>query len=150
MEKTAEYKEKSIKTTLFQDNSIPYRLCFIAAILELWYTLSVLDVIAVNYLMGIITFINIVLLFALFAGAVKLNVYDKHWSIRIIILGIYTLIRAFILLPLVVKPYDRVAELLWLNIIVGVLLLVAGFMTLDIIKKRTPYYDELMKGLENE
>jgi hypothetical protein len=50
----------------------------------------------------------------------------------------------------VVKPYDRVAELLWLNIIVGVLLLVAGFMTLDIIKKRTPYYDELMKGLENE
>jgi hypothetical protein len=136
-----EFKEKSIMTTLFQGNSVAYIICFIASIVELWYTLTILDVIEVNFMMGIITFLNIALLFALFTAAVKVKIYSEKWANFILLISLYIFVRAFYLIPFIVKPYDRKLEVIVLNVILGILLAISGVLTLSIINKRNPYLD---------
>jgi len=136
-----EFKEKSIMTTLFQGNSKAYVICFLAALIELWYTLTVLDVIEVNFMMGIITFINIVLLFSLFTAAVKVKIYSEKWANFTLLMALYVFIRAFYLIPFIVKPYNKNLELIVLNILLGILLALSGLLTLSIINKRNPYLE---------
>ena len=142
MEKS-ELKEKSILTTFFQDNERAYSITLCSTLVELWYTLSILDVIAVNFLMGIITFVNIALLFTLFTAAVKIKIYSKAWSINAIIIGVYAFIRGFLIIPLVIKPYEELAFNIILNLVLGALLILAGTMTLKVINERKPYWDKM-------
>jgi len=140
---SAEFNEKSILTTFFQDNAKAYTITLCSTLVELWYTLSILDVIEVNFLMGIITFLNITLLFTLFTAAVKIKIYSKKWAINAIVIGVYALIRAFIIIPVVVKPYAELSFNIILNVILGILLIIAGLMTIKVIKQRKPYLSKM-------
>ncbi len=140
---SAEFNEKSILTTFFQDNAKAYMITLCSTLVELWYTLSILDVIEVNFLMGIITFLNITLLFTLFTAAVKIKIYSKKWAINAIVIGVYAIIRAFIIIPVVVKPYAELSFNIILNVILGVLLISAGLMTIKVIKQRKPYLSKM-------
>jgi hypothetical protein len=140
---SAEFNEKSILTTFFQDNAKAYMITLCSTLVELWYTLSILDVIEVNFLMGIITFLNITLLFTLFTAALKIKIYSKKWAINAIVIGVYAIIRAFIIIPVVVKPYAELSFNIILNVILGVLLISAGLMTIKVIKQRKPYLSKM-------
>ncbi|MGD1822753.1 MAG: hypothetical protein ACPKM0_08335 [Pleomorphochaeta sp.] len=138
-----ELKEKTILTSFFQGNSKAYFISLCSTLFELWYTLSILDVIEVNYMMGIITFVNIALLFALFTAAVKIKVYSKKWAINTLIVGIYAIFRALFIIPLIIKPYQEIGLNILLNLILGALLITSGLLTLKIINERKPYINEM-------
>ncbi len=142
---SAEFNEKSILTTFFQNNAKAYVITLCSTLIELWYTLTVLDVIEVNFMMGIITFLNIILLFTLFTAAVNIKIYSEKWAINAIVIGFYALLRAFIIIPVVVRPYEKLSFNIIMNVILGALLLSAGFMTLKVNKQRKPYIDKMEK-----
>jgi len=101
---SAEFKEKSILATFFQVNSIAYIITLVSTLFEIWYTLTILDVIEVNYLMGIITFLNIILLFALFTASIKIKIYSKKWAIIALFIAAYSILRAIFIIPFIVNP----------------------------------------------
>ena len=144
----AEFKEKSILTTFFQTNAKAYIITLCSILFELWYTLSILDVIKVNYLMGIITFINIILLFSLFTAAIKIKTYSKKWAIIALAIGIYAIFRALFIIPSVIKPFEKFAFNIILNLILGGLLIISGSITLKVIIQRKPYLNKMEKTNE--
>ena len=136
-------KEKTILTSFFQGNSKAYFISLCSTLFELWYTLSILDVIEVNYMMGIITFVNIALLFALFTAAVRIKIYSNKWAINTLIVGVYAIIRALFIIPVIIKPYQEIELNIILNLILGALLITSGLLTLRIIKERKLYLNKM-------
>ena len=64
-------KEKKAYVSLYKKDVLPYSLILCAILAELIYDIMVLDVMPVNYLMGITVMVNIAILFLLFTCARK-------------------------------------------------------------------------------
>ena len=137
----AGYREKMIKVSLFRKNSLPYAMILVSILFELAYTVWILDDIGVSYMMGLITIVNIFLLFMLFACAVKTSTYRKRWVIASAVIGIYAMVRAFLIIPFVLYPQTLLTRLMVCNVIMALLCLVAAARSLTIITKR----DEFLK-----
>ena len=103
--------EVNVKVSLFQKDGISYALVLSSIIFELLFSVKILDVIAVNWLIGVSTILNIILLFLLFSCAVKVNVYKVGWAVCALSIAGYAVIRACVLLPLLLKPVSDVPGL---------------------------------------
>ena len=139
-------KEKKAYVSLYKKDVLPYSLILCAILAELIYDIMVLDVMPVSYLMGITVMINIVILFVLFTCAVKVSIYHKKWAVIAVFLGIYMLVRMSVLVPLVLKPYARHAEIAAANIFGGIILLAAGFISLKHGNRRQRLQEQLKQS----
>ncbi len=136
-------QEKKAYVSLYKKDVLPYTLILCAILAELIYDIMVLDVIPVSYLMGVTVMINIVILFVLFTCAVKVNIYHKIWAVIAVFLGIYMLVRMSVLVPLVLKPYARHTEIMAANLLGGLMLLAAGFISLKHTNRRQRLQEQL-------
>ena len=136
-------KEKKVYVSLYKKDSLSYTLTLCAIVAELVYVISILDVMPVSYLMGVTVMVNIAILFALFTCAVKMNVYDKIWALVAIVLGIYMIIRQFVLVPVLLQPYDRQLTIAVANLVGAALLMTAG----NISKQKSEKRSRLQKKL---
>jgi len=129
-------KEKKTYVSLYKKNTTPYSLILLAILAELIYVVTVLDVMAVSYLMGITVILNIIILFSLFTCAMKVSVYHRRWSMASILLGIYMLLRLTVLVPVILKPYARLTVISASNLIGAGLLIAAGIISLQKTDRR--------------
>lgn len=121
-------KEKRAYVSLYKKNTLPYSLTLCSILAELVYVVMILDVIAVSYWMGVTVIVNIILLFVLFTCAVKINIYDRKWSVAAMGVGVYMVARMFVFIPVVLKPFDRQAAIMAANILGIILLFTAGLL----------------------
>ena len=143
-------KEKKVYVSLYKKDSLSYALALCAILSELVYVISILDVMPVSFWMGVTVMVNIAMLFALFTSAVKMNVYDKRWSLLAMVLGIYMIIRQFILVPFVLKPYNRQMIIGAANLAGAALLLAAGNISRQKCDKRTKLQKKLAETGEDQ
>lgn len=134
-DKTAE-KEKKVYVSLYKKDSASYSLALLSIVAELVYVISILDVMPVTYWMGITIMVNIFVIFAQFTCAVKVNVYNKQWSIIAIVMGMYLLFRQFALVPVVLKPYEREQIIGIANLAGAALLILVGIVSVQKCDKR--------------
>lgn len=135
--------EKKAYVMLFQKDSFSYSLVLMAVLMEFVYVISILDAMPVSYILGITVIGNIIMLFLLFTCAVKVNVYNKVWSYVAILCGVYVLIRQFVLIPVLLQPYDRLIQIMLSNLAGAVLLLIAGFVSLKNSKSKAKLQEKL-------
>ena len=136
MEQNLTEKEKQVYVTLYKKDGASYALILLAVLTEFVYAISILDVMPVSFLMGVTVIINIFLLFLLFTCAVKVNVYERQWAVVGLLTGAYMLLRQFVLVPVVLQPYDRTHIILAANVVGAILLFAAGTKSLQKSAKR--------------
>lgn len=125
-----------VKLTLFRKNALPAQLILLSIVFELLFAVRVLDVMKIDYLMGISTFTDIVLLFLLFTCSVKVGVYSRLWTWVTLALALFALLRAVVLVPFVLKPLDDQVRLQLWNAGLFLCLAVAGLRSLVVSHRR--------------
>ena len=120
------YRQKRVKVSLFIENSLSYNLVLVATFFNLAYSITILDVMEVNFLMGITVLINISLLFLLFTCAIKLKIYNRRWTYITLASGAYIAMRLFIFIPFILKPYSKLLQIYLYNVL-GLLFLGVAF-----------------------
>lgn len=143
MNETLTEKEKKTYVSLYKKDTLSYTLTLFAILAELVYVISILDVMEVSFWMGVTVMVNIGMLFALFTCAVKMNIYDRQWAAIALLLGIYILIRQFVLVPFILRPYDRNTIIAAANIAGAVLIIAAGINSNAKSKRREKLQKEL-------
>lgn len=126
--------EKKVYVTLHKKDGAAYALALLATLVEFIYVIAILDVMPVSYLMGLTVIANIVLIFLLFTCAVKMNVYQTGWAVVALAMAGYMVLRALVIVPLVLRPYQRQTMLLLTGLTGAAVLAVAG---LGSIRKST-------------
>lgn len=130
-------KEKKVYISLYKKDAASYALILLAAVAEFVYVISILDSMPVSFWMGATVMVNILLLFMLFTCAVKVNAYHKGWAALTLALGFYTIFRQLVLVPYLLKPFDRETVILIANLIQAGLLSWGGVTSLKKIKRRS-------------
>lgn len=125
-----------VKLTLFRKNALPAQLILLSILFELIFSIRVLDVMKIDYLMGISTFTDILLLFLLFTCSVKVGVYSRFWTWMTLVLALFALLRAVVLVPFVFKPLDDQVRLQLYNAGLFLCLAVAGLRSLVVSHRR--------------
>jgi hypothetical protein len=125
-----------VKLTLFRKNALPAQLILLSIVFELMFAVRVLDVMKIDYLMGISTFADILLLFLLFTCSVKVGVYSRFWTWMTLALALFALLRAVVLVPFVLKPIDDQVWLQLWNAGLFLCLAVAGLRSLVVSHRR--------------
>ena len=136
-------KEKKAYVSLYKKDGLSYSLALCAIVAELVFVVGILDVMEVSFWMGITVMVNIAVLFILFTCAVKMNIYNRTWGIVALVLGVYFLVRQFVIVPGVLKPYERQVMLMVANISGAVCLVLAGHVSI----KRTNRRRKLQEAL---
>lgn len=126
--------EKRVYVTLHKKDGASYALALLATLVEFIYVIAILDVMPVSYLMGLTVIANIFLIFLLFTCAVKMNVYEAGWAVVALAVAGYMVLRALVIVPLVLRPYQRQTMLLLTGLAGAAVLAVAG---LGSIRKST-------------
>ncbi|MBT9780052.1 hypothetical protein GPL15_26655 [Clostridium sp. MCC353] len=138
-------KEKKAYVSLYKKDGLSYSLTLFAIVAELVYVISILDVIEVSFWMGPAVMINIVMLFALFTCAVKMNIYEKKLAFVALGLGAYMVLRQVVFVPFILKPYSRQMIILAANAAGTGLLIAAGLTNI----RRTDRRQKLQEKLES-
>ncbi|MFI3170078.1 MAG: hypothetical protein R3Y06_09055 [Faecalibacterium sp.] len=133
---SAQRKEKKVEISFYRKNSGAYNLALLSVLAEFVYVVTVLDQMAVNYLMGAVTMMNIALLFLLFTVGIKMNVYSEKWTKIGFGIAAYFAFRIVVLLPFVVQPLDKFVQIYGAAGISLALLLVACVQSQIIITRR--------------
>lgn len=136
-------KEKKAYVSLYKKDGLSYSFALCAIVAELVFVVGILDVMEVSFWMGITVMVNIAVLFILFTCAVKMNIYNRTWGIVALVLGVYFLVRQFVIVPGVLKPYERQVMLMVANISGAVCLVLAGLVSI----KRTNRRRKLQEAL---
>lgn len=139
-------QEKKTHVSLFKKDGTSYALALLSVLVEFIYVVSILDVVPITYWLGIAVMVNILILFLLFTCAVKINVYNKMWSVITFGLGIYVLIREFVLIPTLLQPYANHTRILILNLVCAGLLFVAGTISFLKCTRREQLQEKLSKN----
>lgn len=126
--------EKRVYVTLHKKDGASYALALLATLVEFIYVIAILDVMPVSYLMGLTVIANIFLIFLLFTCAVKMNVYEAGWAVVALVVAGYMVLRALVIVPLVLRPYQRQTMLLLTGLAGAAVLAAAG---LGSIRKST-------------
>ncbi|MFI3166607.1 MAG: hypothetical protein R3Y32_00660 [Bacillota bacterium] len=132
-----ERKGKLVEVSLFKNNKLSYSLILFSILTELIYTIVILGNIATDYMMGAITMFNIAVLFVLFTTAVRVNVYSLGWTKTAGAFGIYMVIRAVLVVPVILKPTGQFTTIYGMIIATAVLLFIASFISYKRITVRT-------------
>ena len=98
-------EEKKTYVTLYRTNGYSYTLTLLAIIAEFVYVTTILDSMPVNFWMGLTVIVNIFVLFLIFTCAVKINVYSLQWAVITLAVGVYFLVRQFLIVPVFLQPY---------------------------------------------
>lgn len=130
-------EEKKTYVTLYKTNGYSYTMTLLAIIAEFVYVTTILDSMPVNFWMGLTVIMNIFVLFLVFTCAVKINVYSSRWAVITLAVGVYFLVRQFLIVPVFLQPYAHETILLVSNLIGSVLLIIAG-VTGTAKAKKTP------------
>lgn len=146
MSANAVAKEKKAHVLLYKKDGRSYALALLSVAAEFVYVVSILDVMPVSFWMGICIMMNIFLLFMLFTCAVKVNVYEKAWSVITFSLGFYMLLRQFVLVPMLLKPYDNETIILIANLACAALLFAAGAVSY----RKCTTREKIQEKLESE
>lgn len=133
----AERKDKLVEVSLFKNNKLPYSMILFSILTELIYTIVILGNIATNYMMGAITMFNIAVLFVLFTTAVRVNIYSLGWTKAAIGFGIYMIVRALFVVPVILQPTGSFTTIYSMIIATAVLLFIASFISVKRIADRT-------------
>ena len=142
-------REKKALVSLYKRDSLSYTLALCGIAAELVYVIGILDVMAVSFWMGVTVMVNIAVLFALFTCAVKMNIYDRWWAGAAVCLGVYMAFRQVILVPVILKPYDR-QFLIGAANAAGTVLLVAAGMISQTRSSRRKHMEERLEQSESE
>lgn len=129
-------EEKKTYVTLYKTNGYSYTMTLLAIIAEFVYVTTILDSMPVNFWMGLTVIMNIFVLFLVFTCAVKINVYSSRWAVITLAVGVYFLVRQFLIVPVFLQPYVHETILLVSNLIGSVLLIIAGVTGTAKAKKR--------------
>lgn len=129
-------EEKKTYVTLYRTNGYSYTLTLLAIIAEFVYVTTILDSMPVNFWMGLTVIMNIFVLFLIFTCAVKINVYSLQWAVITLAVGVYFLVRQFLIVPVFLQPYAHETILLVSNLIGFVFLITAGAISTIKAKKR--------------
>lgn len=132
----AQRKDKKVDISFYRKNSRAYQITLFAVLAEFIYVVTVLDQMTVNYLMGVVTMLNIAILFLLFTIGIKMNVYDALWTKIGFGISAYLVLRITVLLPVIVQPLDKLPQIYGWAIVSFVLLLVACVQSQRIITLR--------------
>ena len=97
----------------------------------------------VNFWMGLTVIMNIFVLFLVFTCAVKINVYSSQWAVITLVVGVYFLVRQFLIVPVFLQPYAHETILLVSNLIGFVFLITAGAISTIKAKKRKALLQKL-------
>lgn len=143
MSSNMDEREKKAYVSLYKKDGLSYSLTLMAIVAELVYVISILDVIEVSFFMGPVVMINIAMLFALFTCAVKMNIYEKKLAFAAILLGIYMIVRQLVLVPFILKPYNRQMLIMAANVAGTCLLIAAGFVSIHRSTNRQKLQDKL-------
>lgn len=146
MSVNAALKEKKSRVLLYKKDGSSYALALLSVLAEFVYVVSILDCMPVSYWMGIAIMVNIFMLFMLFTCAVKVNVYNKLWSVITFALGFYMLLRQFVLVPVLLKPFDNETIILISNLTCAALLFAAGALSY----RKCTMRDKIQEKLESE
>lgn len=92
-------EEKKTYVTLYKTNGYSYTMTLLAIIAEFVYVTTILDSMPVNFWMGLTVIVNIFVLFLVFTCAVKINVYSSRWAVITLAVGVYFLVRQFLIVP---------------------------------------------------
>ncbi len=130
------HRRTMVKLSLFRKNALPAQLILLSIVFELLFAVRVLDVMKIDYLMGLSTFTDILLLFLLFTCSVKVGVYSRFWTWMTLALALYALLRAVVLVPFVLKPLDDQVRLQVYNAGLFLCLAVAGLRSLVVSHHR--------------
>lgn len=109
MEKTK--KDKLVEISFYKKNEQAYNLALLAIFSEVYYIVTLLCNMSINYVVGLTTIANIVVLFLLFTIAIKISIYDSLWTKISFGVTAYFVLRIFVLLPLIAKPIDKVTQI---------------------------------------
>lgn len=139
-------KEKKAHVLLYKKDGSAYALALMSVAAEFVYVVSILDVMPVSFWMGLAIMVNIFMLFMLFTCAVKVNVYEKTWSVITFALGFYMLLRQFVLVPVLLKPYDNHTIILIANLVCAALLFAAGAVSY----RKCTMRDKIQAKMESE
>ena len=130
---------KNVKVSVFCKNATGYGLTLIAILFELMFSIRILDSTPVGVMMGVSCGINIILLFVLFSVGVKVNVYQVGWAYVGLACAGYALLRAFVLLPVFLKPTSNQRVLFVVTLLEGMVELVASLVSLVGSKRRARF-----------
>lgn len=136
-------EEKKTYVTLYRTNGYSYTLTLLAIIAEFVYVTTILDSMPVNFWMGLTVIMNIFVLFLVFTCAVKINVYSLQWAVITLAVGVYFLVRQFLIVPVFLQPYAHETILLVSNLIGFVFLITAGAISTIKAKKRKALLQKL-------
>lgn len=134
---------KKVYVTLYKKDGSSYALMLLATLVEFIYVIAILDVMPVSYMMGLTVIANIFLIFLLFTCAVKMNVYQAKWAAIALGVGGYMVARALVVIPFVLRPYERQTMLLLANLGGAALLAVAGLGNIRKSARRQRLQQEL-------
>ncbi len=123
--KTADRSEKLVEISFFRSNNLSYKMILFSVLAEMIYVITLLGQVEINALIGVITMMNIVMLFLLFTIAIKVNVYSMYWTRIGFATAAYLALRAVVLLPLMVKPLGAYGQI-YGSTLVTILLLLGG------------------------
>lgn len=143
MKNQMDEKEKKTYVSLYKKDTISYSLTLCAIIAELVYVISILDVMAVSFWMGVTVMVNIAILFILFTCAVKMNVYSKQWAMIGLAMAVYMVVRQFVLIPFILKPYGRQLVIGTANLAGAVLIVSAGVVSIRKTERRNRLQERL-------
>ena len=133
--------DKKVKISVFKKNSLGYLGVLLSIFFELYFSVKILDSIPVGAMMGVSCFINIVLLFLLFSVAVKVNLYRRFWAVIGLAVGGYAILRAFVLLPVVLRPTENMSKLFLSTLVEGILLVLSCLESYIVSSRRSTFLD---------
>ncbi len=79
----------------YQENKLSYNLALIAFLLNLYYLVTTMNNLAINYHIGIEIGINLIIFMMMFLGMEKVKKHDLTWSYGFIVLGCVYFARIF-------------------------------------------------------
>lgn len=139
-------KEKKIQVMLFKKDGFSFTMALLAIAMEFIYVVNILDAMSISWILGVTVLGNIFMLFLLFTCAVKINVYEKIWSCITFLTGIYFLVRQFVLVPYILRPYENRTAILVVDLLGAALLLTAGAVSFRNTVRRKALREKLDKS----
>ncbi len=127
-------KQKLTEISLYQTSDTAYKLVLFSVLFEIYYVITVLGSMEINFMVGVVTMTNIVIMFSLFTIAIKVNVYSELWTKIGYGLSVYLAVRILVLLPSLIKPFANQTAIYASSIITFALLFLGCITSTQKIK----------------
>ena len=145
-------EDRETDLTFYRANISSYWFTLSIILFTLLYLVEMLSMMERTFWVGIFIIVNIALLLFLFTAAIKLKNYVKIFSYLMMVFGVYTMLRTFVIIPFImgvnIFPTSNDAYLtskiivMIVNIYSCIISLYVGITSLRRIKKQEQYMKE--------